>query len=366
MNQSFSAPVISPRSNSAPIEKDPWLAVNLSMFFPGLGQIYAGKPRQGFLWASAQIVLIIFSLLSIFSADGRTDLGLAGLFTAAVLYLANIFHAHRLVYRQRGDRSLEKIPRSRKNPWFAVFASRVLPGLGQLYGDRVVWGIVFLAVSMASLKLDDFFKSLLFLPPVIGAIATYHAYHTFPRDFHPHRYTYRSILALMVGAIFGWGIICNYLPDWLDKKLEWFEIPSESMVPTLQPGDRVFVTESSDYRPKPGDIVVFHTPEIVHKLDPAAGDYFIKRVVGVAGDRIQVHGGTLYRDDRPVEEPYVREVADFELPPLVIPPNSLFVLGDNRPNSFDSREWGFLPADRLVGRAYKIFWPLDRTRSLLR
>jgi signal peptidase I len=365
MNEFSTVSVISTPSEGKPIGKDPWLAVNLAMFFPGFGHLYAGKARQAFFWAIAQLSLLFFSLWSLFSARGQTSWGLGGLMIAAIVYIVSIFHAHQLVYLSRSDLSLEKIPRTDKNPWFAVFASRVIPGLGQLYGNKVFWGLVFLTISLIALRLDDFFTSLLFLSPVIGAIATYHAYHSFPRNFHPHRYTYRSILALMVGVMFGWGIICNYFPDWLDQRLEMFDIPSESMVPTLQVGDRVFVREARDYRPKIGDVVVFRTPNQVREIEPDSGDFFIKRVIATGGDRVQVHQGKVYRNEQAIEEPYIAELADYELPSLLVPPKSLFVLGDNRPHSFDSHVWGFLPEEYLVGRAYKVFWPLERVQSLL-
>ncbi|MEG3438410.1 signal peptidase I [Pannus brasiliensis CCIBt3594] len=365
MNRLSTSALLSGRQEATSIDKDPWLAVNLSMFFPGLGQWYGGKRIQGSIWALAQLSLIIFTLWSIFSPRGQIIAGLWSLLAIIVLYIVNIFHAHRAVYLARGDRNLEKIPRKRKNPWFAVFASRVLPGLGHLYGDRVIVGMIFLAVSMISLRLDDFFASLIFLTPAIGSIATYHAYHSFPREFHPHRNTYRSLLALMVAVTFGFGTLCNYFPDWLSRNLELFEIPSESMFPTLKIGDRVFVSESSGYYPQRGDIVVFHTPEKLKKLAPDAGEFFIKRVIALGGERVSLRQGKIYLNDRPLEKDYTPMPGQADFPPVVVPPGYLFVLGDNRSQSFDSRSWGFLPEDHLVGRAFKIYWPLDRVRSLL-
>lgn len=365
MNRFSTSTLVPFPKEATSIDKDPWLAVNLSMFFPGLGQWYAGQRIQGLFWAIVQLSLIIFMFWSIFSHRGQIIASLWTLIAIIVVYILNIFHAHRSVYLARGDRTLEKIPRKRKNPWFAVFASRVLPGLGHLYGDRVILGVTFLAISLFSARLNDFFSHLLFLPPAIGSIATYHAYHSFPRQFHPHRHTYRSILALMVAVIFSWGIFCKAFPDWLDKKLGMFEIPSDSMVPTLQAGDRVFVSKESGYQPERGDVVVFRTPEKVKRLAPDSGDFFIKRVIAIGGDRVRVHQGKVYLDDRPLENDYTAEPADHTFPPSIVPSGYLFVLGDNRARSFDSREWGFLPEEYLVGRAFKIYWPLDRVRSLL-
>jgi signal peptidase I len=347
------------------VVKDPWLAVNLSMFFPGFGQWYAGKTVKASLWALGQAILIIITIWSIFGHNGSVSWGLGGIFALVILYVLNIFDAHWSVYYSQEDQNLEKIPRKRKNPWFAVFANRVMPGLGQLYADNVLLGIVFLAVSLIALRMDDFFANILFVAPVITAIATYHVYHTFPHQFHPHRQTYRSILALMVGAIFTWGIICNYFPDWLHQRIEFFEIPSESMSPTLQVSDRIFVSESDRYQAKRGDIIVFQTPEEIKQIDNNAGDFFVKRVIAVAGDTIQITGGKVYLNQEVLQEPYIAQVANYELQSVVIPPQTLFVLGDNRNQSFDSHAWGFLPEKYVVGLAYKIYWPLERVRSLL-
>ena len=194
--------------------KDPWLAVNLSMFFPGLGQWYANKNQKATILAIAQVILIIVTIWSIFSHNGPVSWGLGGIVALVIVYISNIFDAHWTVYYSRQNNSLEKIPRQQKNPWFAVFANRIIPGLGQLYADKVILGIIFLTISLITLKMDDFLDNILFITPLITAIAVYHVYHTFPDQFHPHRHTYRSILALMVAAIFTWGIICNYFPDW--------------------------------------------------------------------------------------------------------------------------------------------------------
>jgi signal peptidase I len=345
--------------------KDPWLAVNLSMFFPGLGQWYANKNQKATVWAIVQATLIIVTIWSIFSHNGRVGWGLAGIVALVIVYISNVFDAHWSVYYSRQNNSLEKIPRKQKNPWFAVFANRIMPGLGQLYADKVSLGIIFLTISLIALRMDDFFANILFLAPIITAIAIYHVYHTFPHQFHPHRHTYRSILALMVGAIFTWGIICNYFPDWLHQKIEFFEIPSESMLPTLQVGDRIFVSESSDYQVKRGDIIVFRTPEKIKQLEPNSGDFFIKRVIAIAGDTIEIRGGKVYLNQQIVEEPYTAEFADYALELVRVPPKTLFVLGDNRNHSFDSHAWGFLPESYIVGQAYKVYWPLDRVHSLL-
>ncbi|MDR2077010.1 MAG: signal peptidase I [Desulfovibrio sp.] len=148
-----------------------------------------------------------------------------------------------------------------------------------------------------------------------------------------------------------------------------FIIPSSSMEQTLQPGDRVFVSKLSYGihlpfiskelfslgEPRRGDIIVFPYPR-----NP--GIDYIKRVVGLPGDVLEIRGKQLLRNGEPVHEDYVTHSApvspgwrDF-MPPTTVPPGKLFVMGDNRDNSQDSRYWGFVDKDTVYGRAIVIYW----------
>lgn len=346
-------------------KKDPWLAVNLSMFFPGLGQIYGEKIIKGLFWSISQFIFIIGAIWSFLSADGQTSIGLICLGITVIIYLANILDAHLTVYLAKNDKSLEKIPRIQKNPWFAVCVSRVLPGLGQLYGNHSILGLIFLTASIIFLKLDDLYPNLLIISPTLAAIATYHAYLTFPQKSLFRVREYRSIVAVMVGLIFAWGIIWIYLPNWIDGRWQLFSIPSESMQPTLQIGDSVLVKKSSSYVPQQGDVVVFKTPSAIKKLSSDAGDYFIKRIIANPGDKIQIENGIVYINNQPLKETYIAEPPDYQWGLEIVPSEAYFVLGDNRNASLDSHAWGFLSKKYLVGQAYKISWPLDRVNSLI-
>ncbi len=158
-----------------------------------------------------------------------------------------------------------------------------------------------------------------------------------------------------------------------------FYIPSESMQPTLEPGDRVLVLKLFD-EPSRGDIVVFADPRggtgpdrgvlggVLHWLSEAVGfarpedEDFIKRVIGLPGEVVEIHNGRLLIDGRRVAEPYLTGPPDTrDYPPTTVPEDSLFVLGDNRLNSNDSRfGLGFVPVDKVIGRAFVIMWPPSR------
>ena len=158
-----------------------------------------------------------------------------------------------------------------------------------------------------------------------------------------------------------------------------FFIPSGSMEPTLQPGDRVLV-QKVVYGPDRGDVIVFSDPQgrpgpdrgivggFVHWLSSTLGierpehEDFIKRVIGLPGETVELRDGRLYVDGVRIHEPYLKGAVDTrDYGPVRVPEGALFVLGDNRLNSNDSRfGLGFVPVDKVVGRAFAIVWPPSR------
>lgn len=139
-------------------------------------------------------------------------------------------------------------------------------------------------------------------------------------------------------------------------------IPSESMFPTLEIGDRVIV-EKVSYRFSQihrGDIIVFQSPQQLQELGYEANQAFIKRAIGKSGETVAVTNGIVYVNNRPLAENYIAQPPQYELLPVTIPEGQLFVMGDNRNNSNDSHIWGFLPQNKVIGHAVFRFWPLSR------
>jgi signal peptidase I len=167
-----------------------------------------------------------------------------------------------------------------------------------------------------------------------------------------------------------------------------YRIPSESMEPTLDVGQRVLVNRIGNRfsDPELGEIVVFHPPRratdgsaqqcanpnqgdghpgaCVTPGDDKASENFIKRVVAGPGDRISVRNGRVIRNGRSTREPFIRECAggggcDFPRT-ITIPPDHWFMMGDNRGSSDDSRFWGPVPKDWIIGGAFATYWPPKR------
>ncbi len=188
--------------------------------------------------------------------------------------------------------------------------------------------------------------------------------------------------------------------------VEAFQIPTGSMENTLLVGDfllvnkMVYGAEIPGTRvrlpafdpPEVGDIVVFEPPERAHQ---AENTNYVKRIVGLPGDTLQMVDGALYRNGTAVPEPYAKHSRPFEDPrspqfdwqrshlvadngrraqeyrptrdnwgPIVVSPDSFFVMGDNRDNSEDSRYWGFVPSDAVKGRPLVIYFSYDRNKMV--
>jgi signal peptidase I len=140
-------------------------------------------------------------------------------------------------------------------------------------------------------------------------------------------------------------------------------IPTGSMEPTLEINDRLLVDKVS-YRfhePMRGDMIVFNPPAA---LETQMKDAFIKRIIAVPGETVEVKSGTVYINQKPIVEPYIKEKPDYEMAAIVVPADQFFVLGDNRNNSYDSHYWGFVPREKIIGRAMVRTWPMNRIGNL--
>ncbi len=166
-----------------------------------------------------------------------------------------------------------------------------------------------------------------------------------------------------------------------------YEIPSGSMLPTLQINQRVLVDRIGSHfsSPKIGDIIVFHPPASENCADPNEGENgdagqssracdvaqtrestqtYIKRVVGVGGDRLSIRDGHVYRNGVKEKDSFTEPcdgASECNFPATItIPRGDYYMMGDNRPDSLDSRFWGPVPKAWIIGKAFFTYWPPDR------
>ncbi|MGF1523123.1 MAG: signal peptidase I [Leptolyngbyaceae cyanobacterium] len=142
-------------------------------------------------------------------------------------------------------------------------------------------------------------------------------------------------------------------------------IPSGSMEPTLEINDRLVVEKVSYHfnPPERGDIVVFRPPESLFKPGQRR-DAFIKRIIGLPGDTVEIADGTVFVNDEALTEDYIKEQPLSDWGPETVPDGFYLVLGDNRNSSFDSRSWGFVAQEDIIGKAVVRFWPPSRVGGL--
>jgi signal peptidase I len=158
-----------------------------------------------------------------------------------------------------------------------------------------------------------------------------------------------------------------------------YKIPSRAMEPTLLAGDHIFVNKLTYNKAQPthGDIIVFKFP-----IDPKKD--FIKRIVGVAGDEVEIRNKEVFVNNIKADSRFAQFTDSFIVPkcppghredapcrkdnfgPIKVPKNQLFLMGDNRDQSFDSRFWGFVDLEVVSGKAYWIYWSWDKDKSIIR
>jgi signal peptidase I len=165
-----------------------------------------------------------------------------------------------------------------------------------------------------------------------------------------------------------------------------YRIPSGSMIPTLSIGQRILVNRL-DTSPGLGEVVVFHPPTGATTADGTCGsadqgsghpqacdtdvpqestETFVKRVVGLPGDRLKIANGYVWRNGKKETGSYIQSCdsvagADCNFPKtIVVPAGDYYMMGDNRGNSLDSRYWGPVPQKWIIGVAFATYWPLDR------
>jgi len=144
-------------------------------------------------------------------------------------------------------------------------------------------------------------------------------------------------------------------------------IPSGSMLPTLQIQDKILVekvttkiTSKSNLSKFRNKIIVFNAPEELIKAGYRTDTALIKRVIGVPGDKVEVKEGKLYLNDIAQDNYIFDKNINYSIGPLIVPEQSFWVMGDNRNNSMDSHIWGFLPYEKIIGKAILRYWPLNK------
>jgi len=272
-----------------------------------------------------------------------------------------------------------------KEPLVAVLLSLVYPGLGQIYAGAKKRGILFLSfstgITIITLSYVILPNTKLFfwmLLPVSFLLAfgifiiidayrcatSWNSANGFVQETTPG-----NKIALFVGIFF---LVFVFNPSELaslyvrTNVVQAFKIPTEAMVPTLLKGDRILVDKGIYRREEPrrGDIAVFSSPDKAEKS-------YIKRVAGLPGETLEIRDGHLFVNGSLLNQDPFKRISYINRgsygeagKQVVIPAGHYYLLGDNGSESLDSRYFGFIPRKSLLGKAYKIYFPFDRSGPL--
>ncbi|MES2821241.1 MAG: signal peptidase I [Pseudomonadota bacterium] len=178
----------------------------------------------------------------------------------------------------------------------------------------------------------------------------------------------RTCLALVAVLILGLYLLNPLGPDSLDPRARLagflpYRLPANSMAPTLRKDDFILVSAWAYAwdEPQRGDVMVFQHPRIAQTA-------YVKRLIGLPGERVAMVNGHILIDGKPLNEPYLNPDQSnahhdsLEMAPRTVPAGKLFMLGDNRHNSNDSRYWGMVPRANVIGRVQRIWWAEDSQR----
>ena len=265
---------------------------------------------------------------------------------------------------------LTNLTRKKRSPLAAFFLSIIMPGLGQMYNGQLLKGAIYhligyslLFILSISVLRNSYQGMIVFLCSniiyyiFIFSDAIYIAIKRKYLDLKKYNKWYAYILVLML------GVMISYASDDIIKNrllgIKAYNIPAGSMIPSLLIGDHVMVDLKDNANPQKGDVIVFDYPDDNSKQ-------FIKRVVGVGGDKIELKNKKLYINNTYIKESYIihrdektEKSKRDNLGPYTVPEDSYFVLGDNRDQSYDSRFWGVIKKAHIKGKAIYIYFSFD-------
>ncbi len=263
----------------------------------------------------------------------------------------------------------------RRRPILAAILSFGTSGLGQLYNGEPLKGLIFfsavwslwITASRSGLR-ETFMGFVLSIAILLCAlfVAGYAIVDAVVQARRKRSYKLRAYNRWYVYlVVIGVAFIASYSLS-PAKIYKSYRFSSGSMQPTIHSGDRVMVRFGvyQTRAPERGELVVYEYP-----LDPSRD--FMHRVVGLPGETLRIVDRQVFVNDEPLEEPYAylsESTAVFadarrdNMPAVVVPRGHYFVMGDNRDNSLDSRFWGPLPVDNLLGRVLYVYWASDRSR----
>jgi len=316
----------------------PWLAVILSMLVAGLGQFIVGAKFRGSIIFGVYfslLVLIFMNVISPLASNWVLYFLFIGLICFYVFQMVDAY----LITKKQNSTEFEDERKPQKDPWLAFFLSLIMPGVGHFYIRRWMVGILFLIGFFLLGTLEGMWK---FLYLVYALSVAFLAYKQTKQNVIVHL----NIVAI-IGMISLLLILGPPTSPFLKVMFQNSIMASNGMTPTLELNDRFFVYKFGQV--KRGDIIVFHSPH--NKKE------FISRIVAMPGDIFSIKKGTVFLNGNALENTF--EMSDeTNFNEMEITQNHVFVMGDNRDQSFDSRDFGPVPIENIIGVMTRVYWPI--------
>lgn len=265
----------------------------------------------------------------------------------------------------------------KKSPWIAALLTFLTIGLGHFYIGTASRGLIFFGMSfvlsyLAILagSIDQLPVTLFIILPTGIFLYTYAILDTLklirilpigPQKKYSRWYIY--FILYLINATFFTPLLSRTFVDTIGKA---YVVSDVSMNPTLLSGDHILVDISTDPPLTRGDIITFNSQEELNVT-------YIKRIIGLGGDKVYLKNGDLFINDAMVQEDYLLESKPGSenerlqsYGPVIVQEGAYFVLGDNRSNSFDSRSFGFLKSDQINGKVKCFYWSWDSENKKIR
>jgi signal peptidase I len=349
--------------------KEPWLAVFLSFYLPGAGQLYAGNSRAGVATIAATFFLLSFGFHSFITEQGNAAFGMIAFSIYLLLWFASLIIAYRSA-RAANSPEQELARKQNKDPWLAAFLSFMLLGSGFIYLRRWLYLVAYWIVIVALMFLwnhydqghqSPFTRLLLrFISISLYGTVGFLTYLTAPvhREKSPRTAAFvllgiSGCSALLFSAVI---LVRAYV-------VEPYNVPGRSMQPTIMDGDRILVWKRLSNPLKRGQLLTFK--------EPSSGTMYVKRVVAFGGEIVEIKDGRLHISGAPITDPPFDKIVYTQSGVKAVMGNSfrvhsnyVFFLGDNSERSKDSRSFGDVPEDTITGIVYKIWWPPDRAQAI--
>jgi len=363
--------------------KEPWLAANLSWLLPGIGHLYSGAYSCGVSLIVLTGFIYLSWLVSLIST--RTPIIISLLINLCSRLILPVY-ASLCAFRFNKSRNTEDFERERtlsKDPWLAVFLSLLLPGAGHAYLRKGVFFILYVAsfVGLYFISQKTIYTFIVYI--LFRVMVCAHAYSASQINRVKRKQPFSIFILLFICMYCMRGF---FLP-WVQSQffIQTFgPLRGSSMEPTIPEGSKGIVDRFT-YRWKDfmiGDIVMFTPPNNAYSNSENTA---CKRIIAVGGETVQVRDGDIYvdgqerkldiqthRDAYPgpsppidflsIDNPYLAYGVD---KPYKVPEDQYFVLGDNSRYSVDSRCYGAIPRENILGRVVKIYWPL-RSMGVIR